>query len=248
MILLASAFFVTAFCYASVGFGGGSTYLALLVLVGVSVTLVPVIAPLCNIVVVIGGSIRFARAGLVPWRRVLPLVAASAPLAYLGGLTPISERGFIALLGVSLLVAAILLVVQPTPAEGETRRQGAGADAVLGGGIGYLSGLVGIGGGILLSPVQHLMRWGETRQIAATASVFILVNALAGLAGQLTKLGLAGLPTVAAFWPLIAAVLVGGQLGTHAGLRLFDPRLIRYATAMLVLFAAVQMLRRVLGG
>lgn len=248
MILLALAFSAVAFCYASVGFGGGSTYLALLVLVGVSVKLVPVIAPLCNVIVVLGGSIRFARAGLVPWKRVLPLVAASAPLAYLGGRTPMSERGFIALLAASLLVAGILLIVQPTPSEPKMRQHGARADAMLGGSIGYLSGLVGIGGGILLSPIQHLMRWGPTKQIAATAAIFILVNALSGLAGQLTKLGLAGLPTVAAFWPLLAAVLVGGQLGTHAGLRLFDQRLIRHATAVLVLFAAIQMLRRVFAG
>ena len=110
MTLLALAFFATAVLYASVGFGGGSTYLALLILAGVSVQLVPLIAPLCNIVVVLGGTIRFARVGLIPWRRILPLVAASAPLAYLGGLTPIGERAFLTLLGASLFVAAVLLI------------------------------------------------------------------------------------------------------------------------------------------
>lgn len=249
MILLAVAFFATALLYASVGFGGGSTYLALLVLAGVSAQLVPVIAPLCNIVVVTGGTIHYARAGFVPWRRVVPLVAASAPLAYLGGLTPIGERAFIALLGFSLLVAGLALIVQPPIAHAVTsRRPNAAADAAFGGGIGYLSGLVGIGGGIFLSPVQHLIRWAPARQIAATASVFILVNALAGLGGQLTKLGLSGLTTVAAFWPLVVAVLIGGQIGTYAGLRVFSETLVRRATGALVLFVAGQLLWRTFAG
>ena len=112
MTLLVAAFFLTALLYASVGFGGGSTYIALLVLAGISAQLVPVVAPLCNIVVVTGGTIRFAREGLVPWRRVMPLVLVSAPLAYLGGLTPIKQATFIAILGLSLFVAGVLLLVQ----------------------------------------------------------------------------------------------------------------------------------------
>ena len=212
MLLLAAAFFLTALLYASVGFGGGSTYIALLVLTGVTQGLVPVVAPLCNIIVVTGGTIRYARVGLVPWRRVVPLVAASAPMAYLGGLTPVSETLFVALLAGSLLVAGLLLLVQPVRAIETARPASRAGDAALGSAIGYLSGLVGIGGGIFLSPLQHLMRWAGARQIAATASLFILVNALAGLAGQLTKLGTAGLTAIVPFWPLFVAVAIGGRL------------------------------------
>lgn len=248
MTFLIAAFFLTALLYASVGFGGGSTYIALLVLAGVSAQLVPVVAPLCNIVVVTGGTIRFARAGLVPWRRVLPLVAVSAPLAYLGGLTPIKQATFIAILGMSLFVAGLLLLLQQSRAVEETRKTTSIGDAALGGAVGYLSGLVGIGGGIFLSPLQHLMRWAAPRQIAATASVFILVNSIAGLAGQLTKLGIGGLASVAPFWPLVVAVLVGGQIGTHAGIRLFSEPAVRRATGVLILYVSGQLLWKTFSG
>lgn len=248
MTVLAAAFFLTALLYASVGFGGGSTYIALLVLAGVSAHLVPVIAPICNIVVVTGGTIRFARAGLVPWRRVLPLVIVSAPLAYLGGLTPIKQATFIALLGTSLFVAGLLLVFRRTRASEDVRQTTTIVDAGLGGAVGYLSGLVGIGGGIFLSPLQHLMRWANPRQIAATASVFILVNSLAGLAGQLTKLGTSGLTSLIQFWPLLLAVLVGGQIGTHAGIRLFSEPAVRRATGVLILYVSGQLLWKTFGG
>jgi uncharacterized membrane protein YfcA len=231
-----------------VGFGGGSTYIALLALAGVSAHLVPVVAPLCNIVVVTGGTIRFARAGLVPWRRVLPLVIVSAPLAYLGGLTPIKQATFIAILGVSLFVAGLLLLFQRTRATENLRQTTTATDAALGGAVGYLSGLVGIGGGIFLSPLQHLMRWANPRQIAATASVFILVNSIAGLAGQLTKLGTSGLTSLVHFWPLLLAVLVGGQIGSHAGIRLFSEPAVRRATGVLILYVSGQLLWKTFSG
>jgi uncharacterized membrane protein YfcA len=248
MTFLVAAFFLTALLYASVGFGGGSTYIALLVLAGVSAQLVPVVAPLCNIVVVTGGTIRFARAGLVPWRRVLPLVIVSAPLAYLGGLTPIKQATFIALLGASLFVAGLLLLFQRSRASANVRQTTTVTDAALGGVVGYLSGLVGIGGGIFLSPLQHLLRWATPRQIAATASVFILVNSLAGLAGQLTKLGSAGLASLTDFWPLFVAVLVGGQIGSHAGIRLFSEPAVRRATGVLILYVSGQLLWKTFSG
>lgn len=248
MIFLAAAFFMTALLYASVGFGGGSTYIALLVLAGVGAQLVPVVAPLCNIVVVTGGTVRFARAGIVPWRRVLPLVLVSAPLAYLGGLTPIKQSIFIALLGTSLLVAGLLLLFQRNRAFANVRQTTTLADAGLGGAIGYLSGLVGIGGGIFLSPIQHFMRWAPPRQIAATASVFILVNSVAGLAGQLTKLGTAGLTNLFPYWPLLLVVLLGGQIGSHAGIRLFSEPAVRRATGILIIAISIQLMWKTFSG
>ena len=248
MTFLVAAFFLTALLYASVGFGGGSTYIALLVLAGVSAQLVPVVAPICNIVVVTGGTIRFARVGLVPWRRVLPLVIVSAPLAYLGGLTPITQSTFIAILGASLFVAGLLLLFQRTRAAATTRKTTTATDAAIGGAVGYLSGLVGIGGGIFLSPLQHLMRWAAPRQIAATASVFIFVNSVAGLGGQLTKLGTTGLVQVIDFWPLVLAVLIGGQIGSHAGIKVFSEPMVRRATGVLILYVAGQLLWKTFRG
>lgn len=249
MLILALAFLITAMLYASVGFGGGSTYTALLALGLVSFTQLPMISLACNIIVVTGGSIRYARAGLVPWRRVLPLVLASAPFAYLGGLTPIKERHFMLLLGASLLVAGILLLVQRarTNAAAHTQVRPL-VDGALGGAVGYFSGLVGIGGGIFLSPIQHMMRWGTSREIAATASLFILINSIAGLAGQVTKLGPAGLIGLTHWWPLALAVLIGGQIGSHAGIRLFSETAVRRATGVLILYVAVQLLWKTLHG
>jgi uncharacterized protein len=246
MTLLGAAFFLTALLYASVGFGGGSTYTALLVLAGADYRVLPVVALACNIIVVTGGSIRFARAGLVPWRRVMPLIAVSVPLAFLGGRMPIREATFLLLLGTSLLAAGALLVFQqpardPAPATPQPM-----IDAALGGSVGFLSGLVGIGGGIFLSPIQHLMRWAGPRQIAATASVFILVNSIAGLAGQLTKSGAVELAGLGAWWPLFAAVLIGGQIGSHAGIRLFSGPQVRRATGILIVAIAIQLLWKTL--
>ena len=241
---LAIAFFVTALLYASVGFGGGSTYTALLTLGGVGYTILPVISLLCNVVVVTGGSIRFARAGQVDWRRVIPLVLVSAPLAWLGGLTPISQQSFTLLLAASLLVAGLLLLFQSE--HSDLRAPGAPRavwfDLIAGGGAGYLAGLVGIGGGIFLAPVLHLTRWGSARAIAATASIFILVNSVAGLAGQFMKLGTSGaVASLTPYWPLAVAVLVGGQIGSLASARFLPQALVRRLTGVLILYVAGQL-------
>jgi uncharacterized protein len=245
---LIAAFFATALLYASVGFGGGSTYTALLALSGTDYRILPFVSLACNVIVVTGGTVRYARAGLIPWRRVGLLVVASAPMALLGGLTPIKQPLFIALLGASLLVAGLLLLLQREPEIDVADRPAKPiVDALLGGGIGYLSGLVGIGGGIFLAPLLHLMRWGQARAIAATASLFILINSLAGLIGQGIKLGDAGeLAAVTSYWPLALAVLVGGQIGSWAGITILSQTLVRRATGMLILYVAVQLLWKTL--
>ncbi|MBA3896274.1 MAG: sulfite exporter TauE/SafE family protein [Sphingomonadaceae bacterium] len=244
MFLLALGFLLTAALYASVGFAGGSTYTALLWLWKVDYRLLPPLSLLCNAIVATGGTIRFARAGLIPWRRVLPLVTVSAPLALLGGLTPIKEAHFLALLGASLLVAGLLLLFQRERAETSRVRAGRPSDAAIGGAVGYLSGVVGIGGGIFLAPILHLTRWGRAREIAATASLFILVNSIAGLIGQFAKLGTGGAARLLDWWPLFAAVLIGGQIGSHAGIKLLPPVAVRRATALLILYVAAQLLWR----
>ena len=248
MLLLAAAFFATALLYASVGFGGGSTYTALLALGGTDYRILPFVSLLCNVIVVTGGTTRFARAGLIPWRRVLPLVIASAPLALLGGLTPIRQPVFMALLGASLLVAGLILMFQrESAADVPDRPASPVRDALFGGVIGYLSGLVGIGGGIFLAPLLHLTRWGSARSIAATASFFILVNSIAGLIGQGIKLGDAGrIAAVIDYWPLAVAVLIGGQIGSWAGITILNQAMVRRATAILIIYVAIQLLWKTL--
>lgn len=245
---LAAGFFATALLYAIVGFGGGSTYTALLALVGTDYRILPFVSLVCNVIVVTGGTVRYARAGLLDWRKVLPLVLASAPMALLGGLTPIKQPLFTAVLGLSLLVAGALLLLQREPKiEVKSKAPNRFADAAIGGGIGYLSGLVGIGGGIFLAPVLHLMRWGEARQIAATASFFILVNSLSGLVGQSIKLGNNdSFGDLLPFWPLAVAVLIGGQIGSWAGVKLLPQVLVRRATGVLIVYVAGQLLWKTL--
>lgn len=247
MALLATMFALTAALYASVGFGGGSTYNALLALHGVDWRLLPAIALVCNIVVVTGGTIRFALAGAVPWRRALPLALIAAPFAWAGGLTPIGETAFLGLLGASLGVAGVLLLLPVREAGALPERRERWQEPVMGAGIGYLSGLVGIGGGIFLSPLLHLTRWAGARAISATASLFILINSLAGLAGQLARIG----PRVgeaAGFWPLALAVLIGGQIGSWAGVTLLPEAIVRRLTGLLILYVAARLLWQTLAG
>lgn len=242
MIYLAAGFFVTALLYASVGYGGGSTYNALLALAGVDYRMLPAIALACNIVVVAGGTIRFARAGITPWRGALLLTATAAPAAVLGGMTPIGKSAFLTLLGASLVLTALTLLLPVRDAKGAARRL-AGWMPLVAAPIGYLAGLVGIGGGIFLAPLLHLVRWDSARAIAATASLFILVNSLFGLAGQLLKGGpdrLASAVTLGL--PLLVAVAIGGQIGSLLATRLLPPPWIRWLTAVLTLWIGAQLL------
>ncbi len=249
MTWLAAAFLATALLYASVGFGGGSTYTALLTLAGVDFKVLPLISLICNIIVVTGGAVRYVRAGQVDWRRVLPLVLISAPFAWLGGLTPIKQETFTFVLALSLLVAGLLLLFQREPNDGEmpTRTRASGFDLFAGGAAGYLAGLVGIGGGIFLAPILHLTRWGHARGIAATACLFILINSIAGLAGQFMKLGASGgVGVFTMYWPLAVAVLVGGQIGSFASVKFLSQTIVRRLTGVLILYVAVQLLWRLL--
>jgi len=225
--MLALGFFVTALLYASVGFGGGSTYSALLALAGFDYRLLPIVALCCNIVVVSGSTIRFARIGLVPWRGALTLALIAA------------------LLGLSLILAGLALLA-PRPPEMEGQPTAAAkwmgfAAAPLG----YLAGLVGIGGGIFLAPLLHLTRWNRARQIAATASLFILINSLAGLVGQLTKNGPERFAeALGGALPLLLAVIIGGQIGSLLAQRLLPEKVIRWLTAALTIWAGSQLLLR----
>lgn len=242
--LLIFLFATVAFIYASVGFGGGSSYLALLTLAGLPMQETRLTALICNVIVVTGGTWIFFQQKQLDTRKILPLLLGSVPAAFLGATMRISQKTFLMLLGISLIAAALLLWFQPQRKEGSaTSTPVFWRDGALGGGIGLLSGMVGIGGGIFLSPILHLIRWDTARKIAATASVFILVNSISGIAGQLSHL------PVGLHWTRIAllatAVLIGGQLGSRISFRYFDATLIRKMTALLVLVAGVEVLRQV---
>ncbi len=243
--LLFVAFGVTAFLYALAGFGGGSTYTALLVLQGVDHRLIPVITLVCNLVVVAGGVLHHVRAGNFSWRAVLPFIATSMPMAALGGSLAVSMETFQLVMGIALLVSGLLLLA-PAPHAGAQSMQGWRRWAFglpLGAAIGLLSGITGIGGGIFLAPVLHLVGWAEGRSIAALTSGFILVNSLAGLAGHLGKWELSGLQAelgMLMWLPLV--VLIGGQVGSRIGAGPLGERVVRRLTAVLVIAVGVRLL------
>jgi len=240
---LAVAFLGIALVYASVGFGGGSAYTALLALAGASPAAIPVVSLACNLVVAAGGALQFARRGHLGRLRVWPLLLASAPAAYLAGRYPLDPAAYLLLLGLALAAAAVLLWLRGAADDQAAPRPMPDRAAVgVGAGLGALSGLTGIGGGIYLSPLLMLRRWAAPREAAAAAAVFIAVNSLFGLAGQLTKPG--ARDHAALIVPLGLAVLLGGSVGSRLGAGVFAPSLVRRGTAALAALVAARLLAR----
>lgn len=239
-------FFGIAMIYASVGFGGGSSYLAILAVYALPFKEIRLIALLCNIIVVTGGTIIFIRNKQTDWKKIIPVAIISVPLAFLGAKMKISQDTFFIILGCSLLVAAVLLWIKTKPGDADSIKPPGKyhyvQDGLLGGAIGFLSGMVGIGGGIFLSPLLNLMKWDTSKKIAATASVFIFVNSVSGIAGQLS--GLPSNMNHTRIFLLCIAVLIGGQIGSRMGASKFNPLIIRRMTALLVFFAGVEVLSK----
>jgi uncharacterized protein len=241
--VLASMFFLTALLYASVGFGGGSTYTALLVLAGANILIIPVISLVCNILVVSGNTWRYSRAGLISWARVWPFMILSVPAAWVGGRIHVPETIFIGLLALALLFAGLSLLFKPAPKQNPKTAASFALSAFIGAALGLLSGVVGIGGGIFLAPVLHRIGWGKAKEIAALCSLFILVNSVSGLTGQLIKLGgTEQLELTRPYWLLAPLVLIGGFVGNRMSIKVFSETTVRKMTAILVLFVALRLL------
>tara|TARA_B100000749_G_scaffold258926_1_gene229331 strand:- start:18 stop:764 length:747 start_codon:yes stop_codon:yes gene_type:complete len=242
MIILSILFFVTAILYASVGFGGGSTYLALLLISGVPYFIFPVIALSCNIIVVSGNCFNYIRAGNLNLRLLIPYLIGSIPLAFIGGSLPIEKWLFEILLFLVLTIAGILLLLNfrsYDDKEERYRKVPIIISILIGGILGFISGVVGIGGGIFLSPILFLIKAGRPKHIVTTASLFILINSLLGIIGQLTKnVVISEIPN---YWFLLLAVLIGGQVGNFLNLKIFPTRILALITAGLVLFVAIRM-------
>lgn len=248
--MLALLFFFVALVYSTVGFGGGSSYLALLHWQGVGPALLPIIGLACNLLVAFQGFVQFARAGHFPWRRSFPFLALSAPAAYLGGLFPVHETTFFLLLAIALTAAGCLLLMPMHGCDqsGEYVRHPWGERLApwLGAGLGLLSGIVGIGGGIFLAPILHLTRWAPAKQVAALAAGFIVCNSASGLAGQLQKNDW-NTVVIAPYWPLPVAVLVGGLIGARGGSSILPPVRIRQITGVIILIVAANLWIKIAG-
>jgi len=243
LAILATLFALTACLYASVGFGGASTYTALLVAGGTDYALIPIIALSCNIVVVFGNTLRYAAARLIPWQRLWPIFAFSVPAAWLGGRLDISEAVFIGLLSVALFLAGARLLWSATlKHETSVKNTSPILTGMIGAAIGFYSGLIGIGGGIFLAPILYALSWGRAKTIAAACSVYILFNSIAGFIGQAMKLSdLDRFAEALAFWPLLPAVIIGGFIGNHVGVKYISQIWIQRLTALLILVVSVRL-------
>jgi uncharacterized membrane protein YfcA len=248
--LIALSFFIIAMVYSSVGFGGGSSYLAIMTLFSVPFLLMRSTSLLCNILVVAGGTYVYYQRKQISWKRVLPFALTSVPMAFIGGLWPLKENMFFILLGFTLFATSITMwgfkagnpegiIIQPSISAKENIFQ-----LLIGALTGLLSGLVGIGGGIFLSPVLHFTRWGTAREIAAASSFFILINSISGLAGQMAQ----GKFTfdLSFALPLLAAVLIGGQIGSRLGSSILSQTVIKRLTAVLILLVSLNLLEKYL--
>jgi uncharacterized membrane protein YfcA len=235
-------FFTVAILYAAVGFGGGSSYLAILALTGIVFTQIRATALLCNIVVVSSNIFLFYHQKKIDWKKILPLIVLSIPLAYLGGYLKIEQQFFFILLGFILLFAAITMWASKRIGNPDEKKSNAKPlkNASFGGLIGFISGIVGIGGGIFLAPLLHLTNWDTPKKIAATASFFILVNSIAGFLGQYSN------PDFIMDWNLTAVLLVtvfiGGQIGSRISTDYLTPIQLKKATALLIAFVSIRIL------
>ena len=242
MIILPILFFITAILYSTVGFGGGSTYLALLLIWEIPYYILPVIALGCNIVVVSGNSFNYIKAGNLNLRLLLPYLIGSVPMAFIGGTLEVEKSLFEILLFFVLLISGLLLLFNFKSYDDNEKKYkqiNYVLSLSIGAILGILSGIVGIGGGIFLSPILFLLRAGLPKHIVTTSSLFILINSLAGILGQLTKSYV--LNDVLEYWYLLLLVFIGGQIGNYLNLKILPTRFLALITSCLVIFVAIRM-------
>jgi len=239
--LLFLGFFLIAAFYSSVGFGGGSSYLALLSLFAFSFLFIRSNALLCNLVVVSGSTIIYYQNKHFNFKRFFPFILTSVPMAFSGALFRLDEKVFFILLGFTLLLSSLALIYQSIKNKTvSTKSYSNYFSYILGALIGLLSGLVGIGGGIFLAPVLHYFKWGKAYEIAALTAFFILVNSIAGLTGLMVNDTLR--VSFAETSLLILAVFLGGQFGIRYSIKINAPNGIRAVTAILVFIVAIRIL------
>ena len=247
MIILSIFFFITAIFYSSVGFGGGTTYLALMLIWDIPYYIFPILALICNIIVVSGNSLNYVRSGNLNLKLLTPYLIGSIPFAFFGASISITKELFEILLFVILIIAGIFLLIESKSFNDDQIKINSIPKIIsllIGSIIGFTSGIIGIGGGIFLSPILFLMKAGYPKQIATTASLFILINSIFGVAGQLTKDVV--FDEFLNFWPLFITVLIGGQIGNFLNIKFLSGKTLAIITSLLVMFVAIRMGLRLL--
>ena len=247
MIILTTFFFITSILYASVGFGGGSTYLALMLIWEIPYYIFPIIALFCNIIVVSGNSINFARSGNINFKLLLPYLVGSIPFAFIGASISLEKEFFELMLFFVLIIAGVFLFVESKSFNKNDIKINSVPILIsifIGSLIGFISGLVGIGGGIFLSPILFLLKAGYPKHITSTASLFILINSMFGVAGQLTKEIVYN--EFLNYWALFLVVLIGGQIGSYLNIKFLSNKVLALMTSLLIILVAVRMGFRIL--
>jgi hypothetical protein len=242
MSILSILFFITATIYSSVGFGGGSTYLVLLLIWGIPYSVFPLVALSCNIIVVSGNCFNYICAGNLNLKLLTPYLIGSIPFAFIGGSLPVDKKIFELILFLVLTIAGLSLLLNFRSYDDKSKiykKIPYSLSVIIGGILGLISGIVGIGGGIFLSPILFLLKVAKPNHIVATTSLFILLNSVFGIIGQLTKNS--EFSDVHDYFYLLIAVFIGGQIGNYLNLKIFSTKLLALVTSCLVLFVAIRM-------
>lgn len=238
VILFYSLLFVVAFLYASVGHGGGSGYLALMAIFGIAPYVMKPTALLLNLFVSLTSFIQFYRGKHFNWKIFLPFAVASIPMAFVGGMLTVDTFIYKKTLGLLLLIPIVRFLFFANIDVKGLKKSNTASSMLIGGAIGFLSGLIGIGGGIILSPVLLLLKWADMKQAAAISALFIFVNSISGLAGQFTK----GIHFSTNMYAYVAIAFTGGICGAYFGSMRFNQSALKYVLAMVLMVAAYKLL------
>ncbi|MBI4535314.1 MAG: sulfite exporter TauE/SafE family protein [Ignavibacteriae bacterium] len=238
-------FLLVAFLYSSVGHGGASGYLAIFALFGVTSPAIAPIALALNIVVASTSCFNYYRGGYFSLELLLPFIVSSVPAAFLGGFVSIPQMVFSVLLGIALLLAAVRIAFL-TRTVGEVshpaRRTLWFWGLTIGATLGLVSGMVGIGGGVFLSPLLLLLRWADVKRTAATSAAFIVLNSVSGLSGHIARSNF----DAGSALPLAVVVIVGGYAGSRLGAHNFPARALQGLLAIVLVLACVKLIGKML--
>jgi len=230
--------FIVAFLYSSVGHGGASGYLALMAIYGFAPEVMKPTALLLNLFVAGTSFIQFYRGKHFNWKIFLPLALASIPMAFLGGILSIDSHIYKKILGVLLLFPVSRFLFMNDKGTGEQKPSNTLLSVFIGAAIGLLSGMIGIGGGIILSPILILLHWTNQKQTAAISALFIFVNSVGGLAGQLSK----GIQFSASMYIYVVVAFAGGLAGAYFGSLKFSQDWLKKILALVLLLASYKLL------